>query len=816
MAPNATQTASTLDVTARVLDLSRSLVESSNSSNTVVKVVFEIGQWLGREQLNRYELQDCLQKARAIALPNSTAQKLFDDMRKGIEESTAIPFLPRPSGSLGNLLVNDPNLSWMISSTVCLFQYHNFAEVTECVKDSILASQPRDGESYWDDAYDCPLYHPRTAHLHRVVKKLVSSIWLNVVNSKCMTMELPQELLSVCRVGHHLKGPRFGKLLHSLRANRPKIMIQSVHLLRNATLWLLLHFEGHLLVTVSGEIVYSERLGQSQREIELRVKMFCSGSGPCQEGNSKYELFEDIAGKLQSFLSGNYPSPSEYPERAMIRRKFYEAADLPSEIKAQHHSLQVLIKCTSQKIMRWLLTITVLPPYEFTNLGFSVALDQGQTQTSHRVKDILAQSPTMLNLRWGNQPVPSLVYAQPVFDERPSEDEESESGAQDPMLAPNRIYDELLPYFPILRDLLEEARPLCHCPHCKDTNSPSTMLVRGCLRHDALVKCLVILAHGVADGFGVSDVSGASDMNLAAHGMLQLLLELVEDKGILWDTWFGVAASVFLGCACPFLPISKRARESSGTTNAAIQHGNLAVIAPWLDLSKELKIERCFHLIETRGRLSIVRPNVEDKWYYGEIGEHAVIYTEQTEGFSSQRSKTFRETQRSSAEVRVSQDESLAETDWILSQIDESQYRLMMRIRSTHHSRIIDPSDAMIRLARAITSHKCRHEPAVGSLTVGPEQGAVLYSFRDLLGHWEKWDHSFRFVGHNPNRLLADASEAESQSDVADTIHATKVLDSYMKQNLAFALSVNENVILNDGSACVSCLLREANNNFYN
>ena len=39
--------------------------------------------------------------------------------------------------------------------------------------------------------------------------------------------------------------------------------------------------------------------------------------------------------------------------------------------------------------------------------------------------------------------------------------------------------------------------------------------------------------------------------------------------------------------------------------NAAIQYGNLAVVAPWLDLTMELRVPECFGLIEARGRLGV-------------------------------------------------------------------------------------------------------------------------------------------------------------------------------------------------------------------
>ena len=812
----ASTAASSLDVIARSLDLCRSLMDTTNSSGPVMNVVLEVGQWLGREKLNKSELQDCLQRARAIAVPNCTAQTLFDDIRSGIDASETAPFLPLSSGSLSNLMANDPNLCWMVSSVACLFQFHDMYDVTECVNNFILAAQPRE-EHVWDDARECAVYNPGTVHLRRIVSKLVSSIWFNIVNSKCITMELPEELKAVCHAGHNLKGSKFARLLNSLRGDRQKIMITSDHLLRNLTLWIMLHFDGRLLVVVGGNIIYDRNLGNSHREIELRVRIHCSGSAPCQEDSMHYELFEDIAGDMKSFLIGSYTSRSDFSERPMVRRRLYDIPDFAlSGDRDKRHGLQTAIKCTCQSMMRWLLALSIEAPYESTNFGFSVALgpDVKQDESRLSMKDILTRSPSMLNHRWGGQETRRLVYAEPAHDQGiERSDDESEDDVQDPLYAPERSYEEVVAYFPILRDLLEDARSLCKCLRCYDTKKPSYTLVPGCLQHDTLIQSLTTLAHGVADGFGARDVSGTDDLNLASRGMLRLLLDVVENRGILWDTWFGVAASVILGCSCPFEPLREHAMKSK-TTIVGVQYGDLAVLAPWLDLAKALRVQRCFCLTETRGKLSVTETNPQAKWRNRIITEnYAVIQTEMTGSPSSKTNGMCPEPTTVDAQVEVLPDDSTMELDWILLQAEESQYRIMMRVRSGSHSRIVDPLDAMVRLVRSIAHCKCDHNIPSQSFSLGPENKGVLYNFSHVLGNWEKWDHSFRFVGHNPVRLLlagSNESDTESQPESFGTIHITQTLDCYLKQNVALALSVNDIVILNDGSACFSCLSEQA------
>jgi hypothetical protein len=45
------------------------------------------------------------------------------------------------------------------------------------------------------------------------------------------------------------------------------------------------------------------------------------------------------------------------------------------------------------------------------------------------------------------------------------------------------------------------------------------------------------------------------------------------------------------------------------------------VIAPWLDLKKELKIQGCFRLVEARGTLGVARPVKDNNFVFREVTE---------------------------------------------------------------------------------------------------------------------------------------------------------------------------------------------------
>lgn len=381
----------------------------------------------------------------------------------------------------------------------------------------------------------------------------------------------------------------------------------------------------------------------------------------------------------------------------------------------------------------------------------------------------------------------------------------SESGSRASTVYQDRQCHEIIPYFPILKDLLHEIRPMCRCLRCVKHESLDSLLVEGCLLHIALTECLALMAHGIADGFDVTDVSGVLDVKTTSTGMLYLLLDIVEEQGILWDIWFGVAASVYLGCACPCLP---HAVDTTGrtSTTAAIQYRDLAVVAPWLNLNQTLQIEGCFKLIEVQSRLSVGTPVSAHEVTCHEVAEnYALIRTQETELIPQR--ELPHEFRRPGSNVIITTDSSPTEIAWIMSQVSDSGYDLMMRVESIGWSRIIDPSSAIIRIAREITTlDHCPYSPGVGSLVLEAEKGGMMYSFRDLLGLWESWENTNRFNRHYP----LDLGDPRHLPGTVGTVHITERLGGLTKQNIAFALSVNDNLIWSDASACLECLLGQA------
>jgi hypothetical protein len=110
-----------LDLAARAIDLTLALTKATHTSDSWLKGAWEVGQWLGREKLNQYELEECMQKAKGLVVPNHNGQALFDDIVQGVDNKPRGPLFLEQSDSLGRLMAEDPYLSWMISTVASLF-----------------------------------------------------------------------------------------------------------------------------------------------------------------------------------------------------------------------------------------------------------------------------------------------------------------------------------------------------------------------------------------------------------------------------------------------------------------------------------------------------------------------------------------------------------------------------------------------------------------------------------------------------------------------------------------------------------------------
>jgi hypothetical protein len=312
----------------------------------------------------------------------------------------------------------------------------------------------------------------------------------------------------------------------------------------------------------------------------------------------------------------------------------------------------------------------------------------------------------------------------------------------------------------------------------------------------------LLLAHGIADGFGVNDVSSVSETGPIVEGMAVLLVELITEWKVSWDTWFTVASCVYLGC--PFETPPPPSDHIDGATSfAAIQFGNLATSAPWLDLSREIAVRGCFGLVASKGRLGVVTKSDLQEMQFRAVEENfAIIETERTEDTSLFCSRYKKAASSVGRDFRLDEDESAVESDVILWQADDRFYRLLLRVKTKNHWRAVDPSAALTAAIKTPhTSARCQHGAQPPEMAPST---ARIYTMDEVVGRWPD-------IIQTPRASTATAAGRNNQPDEVGTYHLTNILDTHMKKNVALAVSVDTMAVLNFPElACLPCTLRHA------
>jgi hypothetical protein len=176
----------------------------------------------------------------------------------------------------------------------------------------------------------------------------------------------------------------------------------------------------------------------------------------------------------------------------------------------------------------------------------------------------------------------------------------------------------------------------------------------------------------------------------------------------------------------------------------------------------------------------------------------AIIETENTESTTSFCSRNPKTASLIDHHLHVGEDESSVESDVILCQMDDKFYRLLLRIKTKTHWRVVDPSDALSAIIRMLPSTTCHHGTRTPDF---PPVTAKIYTMDEVLGRWPD------LIQNDVSTTIASGSMAQSGS----TFHLTRVLDTYWKKNIALALSVCSVAVLNCPElACSACTLSYA------
>lgn len=857
-----------LDNTARGVDLVDSLIKAAAENNSIVAGILDIGEWLGREKLNRTDLTFCLQKASGLWVPNPAAQDVFHDITQGGFYPSISHLFLKKSGSLGHIIACDPRLQWMVSTVACLFQFESRESV---VSDTLCELVILAGDFQGDGKATEELrtfglgsrVHPLRTQIKSVLDKIVSSIWLNIVNAGLHTMDFPEELHDVCPKGHHIDGVHLARIATLLREGHGHIAVRSRHLLRNLVLWILNHFDGHLQVTVSTKKILDRTLGDGNCQLDIRVDQYCPAIGQCGAETSNMVVLADVSGQLQDvFASINTNTDTLRPVPAKRRDLYtlptpYSLRDVFSD-----HAIESMIQDRAWKIASWLYRLPIgPPPSNSERLTFPVILDHQTTEKETTydltVTSLLGRVPGIIHLDWQSQETQdkeAQTFQANVSKYLHSEDRKSEGSDSSSSQTSNFGYSSLaaghigrtvdpaclIQHFPVIKSMLRRLSRCCLCQTCRksvDTRERGgkkmkdknlARLQDGCLKSEGLNRLLKFLAHSIADGLGCSTASGVSHGSAITDTMGILLYELVVMRQIIWDTWFHVAATVALGC--PSRP-SVGLHHTRGSAVAAIQYGSLSLVAKWLDISQKIHIRHCFSALEQQGRLGVMQNIGNGSTQFKEVQDgFAVLQTERTQDNTSLVARHMDQEEPSGrGELRgeIGADASPVESHLFLIQISDSVWGILLRVESSGHSRFINPADAILGLACTVRDPRCDHRDQrklkSWTLPEGETTQVLFHSFDELLGLWIARGR----VGGSSDRSVAGDSGNESCDDDGEVgggnercenpqrpggrIHLSMLLDDALKINTALALSVSQRVLLRDVNkmrSCLGCILR--------
>lgn len=885
MSSNASIIAGGLDISARSINLLAAITEITSSRSSPVQLAIGLGSWLGRERLDQDQLRFCLEKAQGLVIANSNGNQFYEAVAAGTKERSIGPIYIRPSGSLGHLMAKDPYLRWMTSTIACLFEFHREGFITDVLCSLIMQSHiSKDGERLRE--YELA-WHPLRLQLKPVLEKVISGIWYNIVNSGVVktgesgsltSLPLPPELKSVCPRGHNMESYELGVLLSQLQKVRGEIIIESDKMVSNLTLWLTYHFRGRLKVTISGNIIYDQRLGPEDTTIEHRTQEFCDGSTPCavKERTGGVTVYSSVAGDLKEIFTGSYDSPATRQQGPRTRQKLYQPVSYPSGA-AGARSIQVLARQTAYQMVNWLLGLRVLRCANSNRISFKVLLDEPEAGTAEedlRVNDILARVPSIINMQWGHIQPAAVVYSAPVKDTNSGEDTNSEEedddlesddqtdGSGDELELDddesdsstdnhyNATPENILQHFPILLDFMQEVARSCRCYHCKSSEPLGTNIAKlkpGCLKHTTFMEVMTYIAHSISEAFGADDCSAPASGDITDWGVLDILRDVV-DGTMSWNTWLNTAACVVLGCpSIKELTMVKLGEEYTigrnvvnaellNPTIVAVQHGSLAVVAPWLDLTQPLSILNCFAFRLVQGKLGILAGKESSLQTLQE--DFAVIETRHTDDVQSYVDKVAFVAEEVGSQVGLLHDNSSAKSDVFLISTRPCLYKLLMRVTSGSHSRILDPAWAMIKISQPIMSISCTH-PIDQKIELQASAPTLrLYTYDEILGRWPdvRNAHLRNIVNvrrdFNLGPVECEPKHGGEKPEGNETLHqgrhyyhhwsllgaaqhpntippfrVSHILDSFFKFNTALALVSYNVAILNCETACLACIL---------
>ncbi len=751
-----------LTTASSALGLAKSLIDFVPASGSLINLSRETYDWLIRERIDEGSFERCRQMALGLAYPNDAGmdiqRQINEADRKIAERVKQLPIRLVLSGSIGRLLAKNVDTCYMVSTVAALTKFHNPEFATDALCSMILDKGGHEKNVSLE-------YNVQRNPVKAVISKVVESIYVNVVNAGHDLGGLPAELKHLHP--HLLSQRTFAGIVMGIERSEQDVVIRSGRFLSDLTLWLLLHFQGSIVVSVDKTVLFEKTLGPRPRVVRIMVRKLCPEV--CDELPTPVETLVSVGDTLVTFLKGR--GISKFP-KSYTRQAFYDVENLINGIRSVRLSVLNQAECNSitivaRTIMGWLLNLPVVPyePVDVLydqNLTFRVLLGEGE-ESDMSVGDLLQNHPRLHSVETGSFPQSDSVLLHL---------HENWTDAFSDVVFSSVIFKR----FPMAQSLLEQIRARCSCSACK-SKAELNLCKRGCLREATTTRLCVLLAHGICDAFGAKDVSGRATSEDQVTGIIKLLSEILKDQLVRWDTWFELAA-----CTTTGIPLDSFRSDDFGIGSscwAAAQYGSLLAVTPWLDVAEKAKVKGCFGIITLEGNLQGVRDDVG--LVCCEMAESNLKPGPPDECNRTEMDTAADDFNHNTLEEALQLDTLKVEIYTAVFHAGGCLYRHMTTVRSDRNVRIVDPSHVIMGLAR---SHciQCKHDPA-----------SALNSSKDVIR------------ADDFDRILAKWHW--SNTTYAYTIHTSKVLDSQLKINVLLSILRKGSVLRDTKSCCCKCAI---------
>lgn len=709
-----------LQLAANSFNLTGALLNIINPASAVMDYSRELLKWLNRQGLDENVFEETMTLARGLAYPNANGCQIRESIEKANNRLRTIKVCPLPlvfSGSLGRLMVQEPEFCYMVSTVASLVTYHDLKFAKTALPLMIL-------DQGGHEKMIKTKHRVQRAPVGAVISKLVDSIYLNVINTGHSVGSLPTELRHLHV--HLLDEASFAATAMEIQRASGDLILMIDWFLADIIIWILNHFEGLLEISVNRQILLSQKLGSMAQNLSILIKNTCvEGQDKCRKLDSDIVLAEVIGNSTRTLLRDN--RGQKFQPRSFARQTLYSTESLMSSTTVSYTSHKSFLnrnerKCVvdaAREISNWLLQIPLKPKMVATGLRIEVdPMEESKSDQAGKllIADLFASYPTLCHPKASDRETGDSFVPHPMSQsvESSSKHSPTEWGL-DESEGPTGLYKpyEVIRHFPIVQSRLDEIQSRCPCPNCI-RSGPLGSSKRGCLRFSAITELFLLLAHVISDGFGAKDVSGMSDPTYIVNMTATLFGHLINRGLVCWDDWFKLVACVVTGCSA----------DVSLLDFGAMQYGNLVILAPWLDLNRPCEIRGFFGLQFLEGSIK----GIPDDLAFIDL---------EWDDFITPSLPDLSETPAQDPEVALEADSTKIETQVAIFPAGPTIFKLIIIVKTKSHIRMINPAQ-IIQGSINSTTLTCAHQPDQIRIFSETTKPIVIHDFDTIIGYWDE------------------------------------------------------------------------------